>query len=164
MSVSKRIFVTSSDSITQNENNLVNLTTADGQSFEALEPRRLFPVNDRDRYISFLDADGHEVAILREMASLDAESAAVLCRVLDEYYVIPQITEVIEILEKGGMDTWTVMTDRGKCTFRIRSRVNDIKSVEDGRILFRDSSDNRYEVRDWTKLDKHSRHLLNAYV
>ena len=76
----------------------------------------------------------------------------------------PVITYVLEILEKGGMDTWTVMTDRGECTFRIRSRVNDIKSSEDGRILFRDSSDNRYEVRDWTKLDKHSRHKLNAYV
>lgn len=150
--------------IVENELALVDLYLADGTCHEKVSPRRLFPVNDRDRYISFLDADGHEVAILREMASLDAESAAVLCRVLDEYYVIPQITEVIEILEKGGMDTWTVMTDRGKCTFRIRSRVNDIKSVEDGRILFRDSSDNRYEVRDWTKLDKHSRHLLNAYV
>lgn len=136
----------------------------DGCVAEALSPRRLFPTSDLEHYISLLDADGHEVAILRDLAALDKDSAAVIRACLAEYYIIPEITAVLSIEEKGGKDHWTVMTDHGKCTFQIRSRVNDIKSLDNGRILFRDGSDNRYEVRDWRVLDKHSRHLLNAYT
>ena len=136
----------------------------EGTVTEALSPRRLFPTSDREHYVSLLDADGHEVAILRDLGALDAESAAILRASLAEYYVIPEITAVLSIEEKGGGDRWTVLTDHGECSFRIKSRITDVKAMDDGRILFRDSSDNRYEVRDWTKLDKHSRHLLNAYT
>ncbi len=136
----------------------------EGTVTEALSPRRLFPTSDRMHYISLLDADGHEVAILRDLGTLDKESFSVLTASLREYYIIPEITAVISIEEKGGSDRWTVMTDRGECVFQIKSRITDVKSTDDGRILFRDSSDNRYEIRDWRKLDKHSRHLLNAYT
>ena len=36
----------------------------------------------------------------------------------------------------------------------------DIKTLYDGRILVRDSNDNRYEISDVTKLDKESLSFL----
>ncbi len=135
-----------------------------GETTESLTPRRLFPTNDREHYISLLDESGHEVAILRSLDGLDAESAAVIQNALSEYYIIPEITAVLAIDEKGGSDRWTVMTDRGECSFQIKSRITDVKPMDDGRILFRDSSDNRYEIRDWRALDPRSRRLLNAYT
>ena len=41
----------------------VDMISEDGTVTEDLEPRRLFPVNDEDNYISLLDADGHEQGI-----------------------------------------------------------------------------------------------------
>ena len=43
--MSERIYVTKDDKITVNENNLVNLTLQNGDVYEKLEPRRLFPVS-----------------------------------------------------------------------------------------------------------------------
>lgn len=138
--------------------------TLDGEEYAGLSPRRLFPVNDKDRYISLIDKDGHEATIIRDIKELSSESAEVIERALEEYYIIPKITAVLDISDKGGSMRWSVMTENGECAFQIRSRVTDIKPFENGRVLFRDASDNRYEIPDWTKLDKHSKHLLFSQI
>lgn len=142
----------------------VDMIAEDGTVTEDLEPRRLFPVNDEDNYISLLDADGHEHAIIRSLSSLDKESRDLLREILTEYYVVPKITEVIEVYEKGSINRWTVMTDHGQCSFQIKARYTDIKLFPKGRILVRDTNDNRYEIPDVTKLDKGSMHQLNSQI
>jgi len=57
-----------------------------------------------------------------------------------------------------------VETDRGEFSFDVKSRNNDIKHLYDGRVLIRDSSDNRYEIRDFRKLDKKSQQVFNPYM
>ena len=51
-----------------------------------------------------------------------------------------------------------------KTSCKHRNRHNDIKILYDGRILVKDSDDNRYEIRDVEKLDKRSRMLLNNEI
>ena len=41
-----------------------------GEKYEALEPHRMFPISGKDRYIALLDADGKDVAIIRNMQTL----------------------------------------------------------------------------------------------
>lgn len=142
----------------------VDMIMADGSLIEELEPRRLFPVNNEDNYISLLDADGKEHAIIRSLSTLDKKSRDLLREVLREYYVVPQITEVIEVYEKGSVNRWTVMTDRGQCSFQIKARYTDVKIYPNGRILIRDTNDNRYEIPDVSKLDKASMHQLNSQI
>lgn len=142
----------------------VDMIAEDGTVTEDLEPRRLFPVNDTDNYISLLDLDGHEHAIIRSISSLDKESAALLREILDEYYIVPKITEVLKVYEKGSVNRWTVMTDHGECSFQIRTRYTDIKLLPMGRILIRDTNDNRYEIPDVNKLNKHSMKELNSQI
>ena len=142
----------------------VDMLCPDGTVIEDLEPRRLFPVNDTNNYISLLDADGHEHGIIRSLESLDKESRALLCEILEEYYIVPKITSVLEVYEKGSINRWTVLTDHGQCSFQIRARYVDIKLFPNGRILIRDTNDNRYEIPDVRKLDKHSMHELNSQI
>ncbi len=143
---------------------LVKLTLKDGTVIEELEPRRLFPITNTDMYITLLDKKEKEVGLVRDLAELDAESAEALRQCFTEYYRIPYITRIVESREKFGSLTWSVETNRGPITFRIRNRHSDIKPFKDGRILVRDSNDNRYEIPDFSKLDAHSRHLLFSYL
>jgi len=142
----------------------VDMLLPDGSRIEDLEPHRLFPNGDPDRYISLLDQDGKEHAILRDLALLPKESAEVIRAALAEYYILPKITAVLEVYEKGNINRWTVMTDHGECSFQIRSRYNDIKPLPSGRVLIKDSNDNRYEIPDVNKLDRHSLHELNSQI
>ena len=160
--MAERIYVTANDKITANENNLVDLNTADGRSFTELEPRRLFPVSAGDKYISLLDPDGVEIAIIRELRDLSAESRAVVDASLADYYLVPVIVKILEVSEKFGNLRWTVETDRGIKSFEIRNRNHDIKVYGDGRVRVRDSDDNRYFIPDYRELDSHSRKLMIA--
>lgn len=155
-----RIYVTARDEITANENNLVNLKTEGGEVIEALEPRRLFPVTRANSYITLLDSDGKEVAIIKELSDLSNESLEVIRYSLDDYYLIPHITRILSAVDKNGKTHWCVETDRGYKEFDIRVRSQDIKVSRDGRIRVRDSDDNRYIITDYRALDKHSRSQL----
>ena len=155
--MSERIYVSNKDQITVNENNLVNLTLQDGRFFEKLEPRRLFPVSRIDEYITLLDTDGIEVAVIRSINDITKESREVIEYSLNDYYLVPHILRIISITEKNGKIHWCVETDRGIKEFDVRNRNHDVRVYSDGRVRVRDSDDNRYIIADYRKLDSHSR-------
>ena len=161
-SPSKRFYVTKDDSIVIYENNLVDLTTADGTVYSALEPRRLFPVSRVDSYITLLNEDGNEVAIIREMSDLNDASREVVEYSLNDYYLVPHILKIYSVTEKNGKIHWSIETERGYKEFDVRNRNHDVRVYSDGRVRVRDSDDNRYLITDYRKLDKHSRQQMIA--
>jgi hypothetical protein len=144
---------------------LVKLIMNDGRVIENLEPRRLFPLSDTTHYITLLDNMEKEVALIRDIDNLDAVSKQALEDCFREFYLIPKISQVLDVTEKFGMLTFRVMTDRGEIEFRIRNRHSDIKTLSgSGRIIIRDSDDNRYEIPNFRLLDRKSKHMLFSYV
>ena len=160
--VKNRVFLTKDDSVVKCENNLVTLTFADGETYNRLEPRRLFPVNKIYNYITLLNEDGKEIAVIRDIADLNDSSRAVINTSLDEYYLVPLITKIVSITEKSGTLNWQVETNRGFKAFDVRDRNHDIRIYNDGSVRVRDSHDNRYVIEDYRKLDKHSYKQLSA--
>lgn len=143
----------------------VRLIMRDGSVFENLEPRRLFPFSNTTMYITLLDKNEKEVGFIRTLDELDAASVKALEECFAEYYMIPQITAVLGISEKFGSLKWTVETDHGVITFRIVNRHSDVKrQYGTNRILFRDSNDNRYEIRDYTQLDLASQRRMFPFL
>ena len=138
----------------------VRLETYDGRCFEDLEPLRLFPVSGISKYISLLDETGKEIAIIRDIDALLPESKKAIRECLESYYIIPKIKKILSRVEKYVNITWTVETDRGRHSFAIQNTSIDIKTLYDGRILVRDSNDNRYEIENVNALDKESLNLL----
>lgn len=138
----------------------VELHIYGGEVYTDLEPRRLFPLSGLTRYITLLDSEMKEKAIIRNLDNLDNDSKIAVLGCLEEYYMIPKILEMIDITEKFGILTWTCRTDRGVRSFRIRNRHSDVKMLFDGRVLVRDSNDNRYEIEDVKKMDKKSQRIL----
>ena len=141
---------------------LVDMEYFGGETVRRLEPHRLFPVSGGGKYITLLDEEGVERAIIRDLDTLLPESRDVICEALEEYYLIPKITRVNDATERYGIKWW-VETDRGPCEFQIRLNT-DIKVFYDNRVMIRDVNDNRYEIPDYTKLDKHSLHVLGTQI
>lgn len=143
---------------------LVDAEFYNGDHIENLEPRRLFPMSGLTKYIALLDTDGIERAIIRDLETLMPESKEIILACLNEYYLIPKITKINECIDKFGLLKWSVTTDKGDCDFTVRNRHSDIKLIYGKRVLMKDSSDNRYEIPDYTVLDRRSIHLLNSYL
>lgn len=133
----------------------------DGNVIEDVEPRRLFPVSGGNKYVTLLDKDNKERAVIRDVSQLMPESRELVEMCLSEYYMVPKILRMVDRTEKFGILKWTVETERGVATFTIQNRHNDIKIFYDGRVLVRDSNDNRYEIPDYRKLDRKSFTILS---
>jgi hypothetical protein len=157
-----RRYVTKEDNILHDENNLVHLHCADGEVYESLEPRRLFPINRPNEYITLLDKEGKEIAVIRSIEQINEDSRRVIHDSLEDYYLVPEITRIVNTIEKYGRLHWIVETDRGRKEFDIRNRNSDIRISPNGRVRVRDADDNRYTIHNWRDLDKHSRSLLIA--
>ena len=142
----------------------VELRIFAGEVYYNLEPRRLFPLSGLTKYITLLDRENKEKAIIRDISTLDKDSRAALEGCLDEYYMIPRIKRFIKMREKFLIWMWTVETDRGICTFEIRNHLTAVKPLYDGRILIKDANDNRYEIPDVRKLDKKSRKMIDPKI
>ena len=125
----------------------------------------LFPLSNPDHYISLLEDGKQERALIRDLSDLDRESAKAITDCLEEYYLIPKILHVLSVKDQYGTLVWTAETDRGRVTFRIKDRHNDIKLLPGtNRLLVRDSNDNRYEIPDTEHLDPTTHHLLFPYI
>ena len=142
---------------------LVDMQLQDGSEFRNLEPRCLFPTSDRRKYIALLDEGGTEQAVIRDLDTLPPEQRKIIEGCLEEYYLIPRITRVLETSEKFGLITLQTETDRGPAKIEIRNLLYGFKQIGN-RLLLRDSNDNRYEVPDLTRLDARSRHLLDNFI
>ena len=162
----ERLFIDRSNAaIERTDLCLVRLTLSDGQVFEELEPRRLFPFTAPDTYVTLLNDQGHEVAVIRSLSDLDETSETAIRESLEEFYMIPHIIKMLDTEDVNGAIKWHVMTDRGEIEFRIHNRNSDIKCLRGTRhVMVRDADDNRYHIPDYTALDRHSKHLLYPFL
>ena len=158
----ERYMIKNEDRIIRTDPYLVRIESAEGQVFEDVEPRRLFPFSDPDRYVTFLAEGEKEVAMLTDLANIDEASRRAVEECFAEYYMIPEIIDVIQVIDTAGIFKWKVKTDRGIVEFQIRNRNSDIKQEEDA-LLMRDSNDNRYRI-DLTKLDPKSMKKILSYI
>ncbi len=152
------------DRIIRTDTYLVKLIKENGEEHESLEPRRLFPMSDPERYISLLDSKEKEIALIKDISCLDSESRRALEECFYEYYLIPEIVEIIHIEDTAGILKWDVRTDRGDVKFSVQNRHSDIKVTDHRRIVIRDSNDNRYRISDVTELDKKSFKKLLYFI
>lgn len=131
------------------------------EKLTGLEVHRLFPKSGGNKYLVLLDDEGNQVAVIRDIESLMPESKQVVLNALEEYYMIPRITRFISMTDKFKIWIWTAETDRGIISFEIRNHIASIKPLYDGRVLIKDANDNRYEIPDYSKLDRRSQKMLD---
>ena len=143
---------------------LVDMELFDGRKFENLEPRRLFPLSGLEKYITLLNEEGVEQAIIRDLNTLPPSERAIIEDCLREYYLIPKVTKIVNCTEKFGVLSLDVETDRGPALIEIRNILHGVKLLYGIRVLLRDGNDNRYEIPDITKLDKQSRQFMDTFL
>lgn len=149
---------------TRKDISLVDMELYDGRYFENLEPRRLFPVTGLEKYITLLDAAGVEQAIIRDLNTLPPRERKIIEECLNEYYLVPKISRIIDCSEKYGVLNIQAETDRGEVVIEIRNVLNGLKLMYGTRVLLRDHNDNRYEIPDLQQLDKNSRMMIDLYL
>lgn len=114
--------------------------------------RRVFPWTKPNEYLSVRNADGKELALIKHLDELPAETRALVARHLDANTVVPTIKRVISVTPIHSENRWHVETDRGERTFDVQER-EDVRFVGEFRFAIKDSDGNIYELPDTRALD-----------
>lgn len=143
---------------------LLDVKMQDGETFENVEPRRLFPISNKTRYIALLDESGAEKAVIRDLSVLPAADRQAIEDCLQEYYLVPKISCIRDCHERFDGITLFTDTDHGPANIEIRVLNHGLRMADQYRALIRDVNDNRYEIPDVSRLDLHSRQILARYL
>ncbi len=123
---------------------------------------RCFPLSNEDRYIAVVGPDQEEIGIIEDLAACRPEVRHTLLDMLNTAYLVPQIIRVNNITTRGYLPVWDVETDRGHKVLELHSRRETY--LIGMQVVIRDADGNRYEIEDYTKLDRRSQRLVEREV
>lgn len=124
----------------------------------------IYPISNRGRFVSLRDTEGNEIGIVDEASAIDGASRKILREELERSHFLPVITEVMTIVDKLSVLTWSVTTDRGPRSFEVRRPRRNVRSVGGGRYIVKDVDGNRYDIRRLGNLGPKSQFLLREFV
>ena len=140
------------------------LTLAVGDRLHAnVRAIRAAPLSDPDHYISIVDVNNDEIAMIEEPANLDAETRRLLREELEHRYMTVTIRHVSSARTESGvwyLDVETSLGRREVIVTDIDERVRQIGS----RLLICDVDGNRFEVPDIARLERRSARLLERML
>lgn len=125
--------------------------------------RRCFPWSEPTRFVSLLDEEENEVALVPDVRTLDPSSREALEGALAEAGFILEVEGIDEMEEEVEIRTWRVRTRQGPRSFQTR-RDDWPREVPGGGVLVRDVAGDLYHIADPARLDARSRDLLWALV
>ncbi len=125
--------------------------------------RRCFPWSEPARFISLLDKDENEFALVQDLADVHRGSREVLEEAMVEAGFVLEIVRIFDIDEEVEIRNWKVETRQGTRTFQ--TRLDDWpRQMPGGGILVRDVAGDLYYVADPSALDGKSGDLLWVFV
>ena len=151
--------------IYKDEFNRLKLKIEGGGEYSEVRATMGFPLTNSDHFISLIEVkDGKndkEIGIIEDVRKLDSKSRKVLKEELKRAYFMPKITKINRMKETHGIMKFDVETDRGPREFETRYK-EDIRKLLGGRVIIKDADGNRYEIKDYMKLDKRSVNLIDS--
>jgi hypothetical protein len=136
----------------------------EGQSQPIGSIMSAFPLTRPGRMISLRDLEGEEIGTLDDVNQLEPASRGVMADELERTYFMPTITDILDVQEDLGVVTWEVDTNRGHRHFQVRRVRQNIRKMGNRRLVIKDVDGNRYEVRDWLKLQPLAQKLIQNYL
>ena len=142
----------------------VSLMIAGDRAYGAVGVLRAAPLSDPDHFVSIVDADGQEIAMIKEPSGLDAETRRILEEELGRRYVSVPIRRIRSARNNAGVWKIDVDTDGGRRELLLPDLGESIRCVGGSRYVLQDSGGSRFEIPDSRALDKRSTRLLDKLI
>ncbi len=141
----------------------LELTAENGIVHEGVTPVRAFPIAAPGEGLSLINYEGHEVAWIDHLADLPPAIAQLLEEELASREFVPEIARIVGVSSFACPSVWQVDTDRGTAELTLKGE-EDIRRLSPTRLLIADANGIQFLVRDLSRLDRHSRKLLDRFL
>lgn len=138
--------------------------TVDDHSYPNVKVVRAFPLSHPDHYICFLNEKDEEIGVVKDPKELDGDSRRILEEELDKRYLGSVIRRIRSVRSEFGTSYWDVDTDRGRREFVVQGVQENVIYLGKHHLVFVDVDGNRFEIPDYSRLDKKSLSLLEMVL
>jgi Domain of unknown function (DUF1854) len=139
------------------------LVLADGTRHMPVTAIRAYPITDPEGGVALMDAEGHELLWIDQLAQLAPAVRSQVQQALTEREFLPVIEKLEGVSSFATPSTWTVVTNRGTTQFLLKGE-EDIRRLTGTVLLINDADGVQYMIRDLAAMDKHSRKLLDRFL
>jgi hypothetical protein len=139
------------------------LIDLEGATHVGVTPVRAHPISAPDEGLSLVGSHGHEVAWIERLAELPEAPRRLIEAELRQREFHPTLLKLLAVNTFSTPSQWTVETDAGRFQFVLRSE-EDIRRLEEGRLLITTSHGVQLFVSDRWALDRHSKKLLERFL
>ena len=140
--------------------------TSDGEEKEypRIKLQRNFPNETPEQFVSVLDKEDEEIAMIRDVSELGDAAAGMIRRELARRYFVFTIKKILYVNQKFGYSQWRVMTDEGEREFTVRDTYRNFRKIGTDRATVSDVDGNRYEISSLSGLDRASMKKIELYI
>ena len=139
------------------------LTDLNGDAHVGVTPVRAHPLSAPDEGLSLVGTHGHELAWIERLALVPDGPRRLLEAELAAREFHPTLQRLVSVNTFATPSTWTIETDRGEIKFVLKSE-EDIRRLDEGRLLITSSHGVQLQVPDRWALDKQSKKLLERFL
>ena len=139
------------------------LIDLEGAAHVGVTPVRAHPISAPDEGVSLVGVHGHELAWVERLSALPDGPRQLLQGELAAREFHPTLKRLISVNTFATPSTWHIETDRGEIDFVLKSE-EDIRRLEEGRLLITSTHGVQLQVADRWALDKPSKKLLERFL
>ena len=138
------------------------LVDSNGVRHANVHPAKLFPLTEKDHWISIQSEGAREILCIEDPQSLPEPSRSLLLDALALRDFVPIIQVIHRIVRLADGHEWHVSTDRGDTSFEVETDES-IQTLGHGRLVIVDRRNTRYLIPNVASLDRVSKRKLEHY-
>lgn len=139
------------------------LTDAQGLRHAGVVPVRAFPISAPDAGLSLVGEDGHELAWIDRIDTLDDTTRSLIEAELAQREFMPVILAIEQVSSFATPSRWQVRTDRGDTELLLKTEDN-IRRLGQQMLLIADGHGVSFIIKDISRMDHHSRRMLDRFL
>jgi hypothetical protein len=148
--------------LTKDDQGRLLLVDQNGVRHENVHPAKLFPLTEKDLWVSIQSESAREILCIEDPNSLAEPSRSLLLDALARRDFVPIILVIHRIVRLAEGHEWHVTTDRGDTRFEVETDES-IQPLGHGRIVIIDRRNTRYLIPNVAGLDRVSKRKLEHY-
>jgi hypothetical protein len=133
-----------------------------GQHHVGVYPVRAFPITAPDAGISIMDPSGKELCWFDALELIPEAELALIQEEMVAREFMPIIHKIKQVSTFATPSIWDIETDHGPTRIRLKAE-EDIRRIAGNTLLIADSNGLQFLIKDSSKLDKHSKKLLDRF-
>lgn len=145
----------------------LDATYCDAGTFHNVRCVPLFPLSDREGYVSVLrrrEKEYEELGIIKDIGLFPKAQHDLVMDDLRFRYFVPEITEIRKVTKRSGLEEWDVATDKGDRIISIRDRKESVTLTDPGIVFVTDADKCRYKITDYRAMKEKSRVLVERML